>query len=81
MAPPREGWEIMLAYIIVLTFTVILLFSVIRIYQSFRLHSAIKAKEKVPPVARTPHLHDLIFSKHGTGSLKDAHHDQDGHSL
>ncbi len=68
----------MLIYLIVLIFIVILLFSAIRMYHSFRLHHAIRTKEKAPHVARTPHLHDFIFSKRDTGFLRDTHHD--GHS-
>ena len=54
----------MLAYIIASTFIVILLFSAVRINLSFGLHRVIRPKVKVLPVARVPHLDDILFMKH-----------------
>jgi len=71
----------MVNYIIAVIFIVILLFGALRAYQFLKLPRESKGKKKAPHLARTPNLHDLIFSKQDTGSPEDTHRDQDGPSL
>ena len=68
-APPREDEKSMIiSYIITLIVIAILLIGAVRLHMYFGLYHGIKAKIKtnvdLPHVERTPHLHDLIFSKY-----------------
>jgi hypothetical protein len=58
----------MLPYVIALTIIVTLLFSAVYVHFVFGLHRVSKTKHKVKVevlhVARTPHLHELIFNKY-----------------
>jgi hypothetical protein len=65
--PPREGGKYMLlTYVIALTIVITLLFGAVYAHFFFGQHrlrsTKKKAEVRVLHVARTPHLHDCIFS-------------------
>ena len=60
----KKARKEMLTYIITLTLIVMILFGAVYAHLSFGLHRITKTSTKVNDVARTAHLHDLIFSKY-----------------